>query len=149
MLKKILVATDGSKLASKAIETAVDLAKQNQAKLYILTVVPEAAYYEHYPMVFPYGPEVLKANEERAKVLLDEAKKQVAYDGNVETYYALGSAGKEIIDFSNDHDVDLIVLGNRGLGAFSRTLLGSVSNKVINHSQRSVLVVKDLEEEAQ
>ena len=45
--------------------------------------------------------------------------------------------------FAEDHNADLIIMGNRGLGAFSRTFLGSVSNKVINQSKVSVLVVKD------
>ena len=54
----------------------------------------------------------------------------------------MGSPAEEIVNVAEDRGCSLIIVGNRGLGAFSRTLLGSVSNKVINASKISVLVVK-------
>lgn len=147
MLNKILVATDGSASANSSLKKAGELAKMTQAQIYVLTVVPEVSYFEQYPTDFPYGSDLAEANESRAKLILDDAKKRLDYDGPVETFYVTGSSAKEIINFAEDKDVDLIVLGNRGLGAFSRTLLGSVSTKVINHTDRSVIVVKEDHEE--
>ena len=54
----------------------------------------------------------------------------------------MGNAAEQIVNVAEERGCSLIIVGNRGLGAFSRTLLGSVSNKVINTSKISVLVVK-------
>ena len=75
-------------------------------------------------------------------ILTDAETDLSGYPNKVETFYTSGNPGEQICKFADEKDVDFIVMGNRGLGAFSRTLLGSVSNKVINHSKKSVLVVK-------
>ena len=64
------------------------------------------------------------------------------YEFGVKTEYLLGNVAKEIVKYAEEKEVGLIVIGSRGLGAFSRTLLGSVSNKVINATMASVLVTK-------
>ncbi len=60
----------------------------------------------------------------------------------VETRYLKGDIAREILDCAKREQVDLIVMGSKNRGVFSRTLLGSVSNKVVNHSEVSVLIVK-------
>ena len=62
-------------------------------------------------------------------------------------FYTNGSPAQKIVEFADKNGIDLIVMGNRGLGAFSRTLLGSVSNKVINTAKCDVYVVKKETEE--
>lgn len=64
------------------------------------------------------------------------------YDYPHYTDYRVGDPASEIIEYAKEKRVNLIVMGNRGMGIVSRTLLGSVSNKVINNSPISVLVVK-------
>ncbi len=140
---KILVPVDGSKSSEKCIDVAREMGEKLGADLIILTVTPETSVFEQYPANFAYTLEVEKANVERAKAILKDAEnKLIDYPHNVETIYTTGSPSEQICTCSEDKDVDLIVMGNRGLGAFSRTLLGSVSNKVLNHSRKSVLVVK-------
>ena len=56
--------------------------------------------------------------------------------------YKVGDITREIVEQAEKSDVDLIVMGSRGLGMLSRTFLGSISHKVINNTDRSVLVVK-------
>ena len=58
------------------------------------------------------------------------------------TLYKVGDITREIVEQAEKNDVDLIVMGSRGLGMLSRTFLGSISHKVINNTDRSVLVVK-------
>lgn len=55
----------------------------------------------------------------------------------------VGDAAEEIIKYAEEIGSSLIVMGNRGLGTFSKALVGSVSDKVLNHSCCSVLIVKE------
>ena len=140
---KILIPIDGSKISQKAVLTAKEIGEKFNAKLIILTVIPETSIIEQYPSNFPYTLEIEKANTERAEFVLSDVEKALSdYPNEVQTIYTSGNPSQQITKFAEENDVDLIVMGNRGLGAFSRTLLGSVSNKVLNHSNVSVLIVK-------
>lgn len=140
---KILVPIDGSKISKKSVNVAKDIGKKYDAELVILTVVPETSIFEQYPSNFPYTLEIERANTDRAEMVLSDVETELAdYPNKVETFYTSGNPAQQITKFAEEHDINLIVMGNRGLGAFSRTVLGSVSNKVINSSKVSVLVVK-------
>lgn len=140
---KILVPVDGSKISNNVIRTAREFGEKFEAEILILTVIPDTSIFEQYPSNFPYTMEIEKVNTQRAETLLADIENEFnGYDNNVETFYTSGNPAAQIVKFAEEHDVDLIIMGNRGLGTFSRTLLGSVSNKVINQSERSVLVVK-------
>lgn len=140
---KILVPVDGSKSSNKSVEVAKEIGKKFEAELLIMTVVSETSIFEQYPTNFPYTLEVNKANTERAEYVLKEVEESLKdYPYKVELFHTMGSPAEEIVNVAEDRGCSLIIVGNRGLGAFSRTLLGSVSNKVINTSKISVLVVK-------
>lgn len=140
---KILVPVDGSKSSNKSVEVAKEIGKKFEAELLIMTVVSETSIFEQYPTNFPYTLEVNKANTERAEYVLKEVEESLKdYPYKVELFHTVGSPAEEIVNVAEDRGCSLIIVGNRGLGAFSRTLLGSVSNKVINASKISVLVVK-------
>ena len=140
---KILVPVDGSKSSNKSVEVAKEIGKKFEAELLIMTVVSETSIFEQYPTNFPYTLEVNKANTERAEYVLKEVEESLkGYPYKVELFHTVGSPAEEIVNVAEDRGCSLIIVGNRGLGAFSRTLLGSVSNKVINASKISDLVVK-------
>lgn len=140
---KILVPVDGSKSSNKSVEVAKEIGKKFEAELLIMTVVSETSIFEQYPTNFPYTLEVNKANTERAEYVLKEVEESLkGYPYKVELFHTVGSPAEEIVNVAEERECSLIIVGNRGLGAFSRTLLGSVSNKVINASKISVLVVK-------
>lgn len=140
---KILVPVDGSKSSNKSVEVAKEIGKKFEAELLIMTVVSETSIFEQYPTNFPYTLEVNKANTERAEYVLKEVEESLKdYPYKVELFHTVGSPAEEIVNVAEERECSLIIVGNRGLGAFSRTLLGSVSNKVINTSKISVLVVK-------
>lgn len=140
---KILVPVDGSKSSNRSVEVAKEIGKKFEAELLIMTVVSETSIFEQYPTNFPYTLEVNKANTERAEYVLKEVEESLKdYPYKVELFHTIGSPAEEIVNVAEDRGCSLIIVGNRGLGAFSRTLLGSVSNKVINASKISVLVVK-------
>jgi nucleotide-binding universal stress UspA family protein len=60
------------------------------------------------------------------------------------TRLLVGGAARRIIDYANEIDADLIVVGSRGLGPVGGTLLGSVSRKVLHDAKRPVLIVREV-----
>jgi nucleotide-binding universal stress UspA family protein len=120
--RKILVGTDGSKTAAKAVDRAVDVAKASGASLTIFTAAPAGR-----------GEKVVAAEAQR------HADSGVAIDTRVTDDEPVGA----LIDTARSGDYDLMVIGNRGMTGVTRFLrLGSVPNKVSHHLPCSLLIVK-------
>ncbi|WP_077074555.1 universal stress protein [Aedoeadaptatus urinae] len=141
MYNKILVPVDGSQDSYCALKEAELLAQAFDSKLIILTVLTDTNVIEHYPGNF-LSTDFKKAQEQRGQRILNKALETIDYKGDVETCVRVGRASEEILKCSEEKEVDLIVIGSRGLGGFSRTLLGSVSDKVLNAAKVPVLVNK-------
>ena len=144
MFSKILVPIDGSESSNRALDKAIRLGKQFNSEIYVLSVTPEINMMRFTASTSQYDATV---NQEVINVtmeILEEAKaKFFDYPFPFYSNYVVGDAAREILNFAKDQEINLIVMGNRGMGAFSRTILGSVSNKVVNSSPVSVLVVKE------
>ncbi|VEJ36328.1 Universal stress protein Rv2623/MT2698 [Aedoeadaptatus ivorii] len=141
MYEKILVPVDGSQDSYCALKEAEKLAKAFSSKLYILTVLTDINVIEQYPGNF-LTTDFKKAQSVRGEHVLDKALEYLEYDGEIDTCYRIGKAAEEIIAHADENEVDLIVIGSRGLGGFSRTLLGSVSDRALNLAKVPVLVNK-------
>lgn len=141
-MKSILVATDGSETSKKAILRTKELAEGMGAKITIINVASDLIAHP-YLMNREYG---VQTNEDLMKfgkeVLKDSVKLIEDFEGTVETVIRSGDAGREIVDEAKTGDYDLVVMGSRGLGAFSRAMLGSVSNKVLHHVDKDVLIIR-------
>ena len=147
MYKKILVATDGSDQSKNALEHAANSAQRWGALLTILSVVPPPAPMilgdVQYSRDFSYDLE--KTFTAYHLGVLNEAKKMLKSKyPSVEVNIKLkkGTVAPKILEVSENEDIDLIVIGSRGLSGLSCILLGSVSNYVVNHCKKPVLVVK-------
>jgi nucleotide-binding universal stress UspA family protein len=133
--KRILVAIDGSKNATRALESGVDLARKRNAELLIVNVVQIDKYG------YPHG----RYTEEDARQLVDRAvsfSKDNGLPAKGIVKRAILSVVETIVDCATREKVDLIVIGTRGLGGFKRLLLGSISNGVVTHAHCNVLVVR-------
>ncbi len=147
MNRKILVPIDGSEQAFKAIDVAAKLAHDGNAEVVLLNVVgreqlPDAvrrfAEVEHidgppewqYEQLVAAG--VLKAGQKRAR------SKGVQI---VDTRVRHGDPTKAIVEAASFDYVDMIVMGNRGLGSVKGLAFGSVSQKVIHLAPCSVITV--------
>jgi nucleotide-binding universal stress UspA family protein len=120
--QKILVGTDGSKTAAKAVDRAVDVAKAANARLTIFTAAPKGK-----------GDKVVAAESQRHK---DSGV-------TIDTRVADGEPVGALIDTARAGGYDLIVMGNRGMTGVTRFLrLGSVPSKVSHHLPCSLLIVK-------
>jgi nucleotide-binding universal stress UspA family protein len=143
-IETILVATDFSESADRAVQTAVEFAKKFGAKLVVLH-----AYRVEIPMASPMmaGGYVLpdgffeqlgKHAKEQVEKAADEIKKQ----GVDATGLAIEeSAAMAILDVAKERSVDLIVMGTRGLTGLKHFALGSVADRVVRSAPCPVLTI--------
>ena len=138
MIKNILVPVDGSEGADRAIEKAVMLAQICAAKLNFLYV----ANINQLAINAVLSDAILDSVTKAGNVILDRALEMVPEGVAKESFSATGSPAVVILDFAETNDIDLIVMGSRGLGVVKGVLLGSVSQYVVEQSKCPVLVVK-------
>jgi len=138
MYKRILVGYDGSKAGKKAFDNAIALAAKDKAELYVLTVVRPPEIGDDVE-----GEAVIENSRAYHAKLLTPLKRQVsAKDVKGHFEVAVGHPAEQIIFYADRHEVDLIVVGDRGRSKFVRLLLGSVSKQVVQYAGRAVLVVR-------
>lgn len=142
-MEKILVATDGSKNAKKALVKAKEMAKSLSEEITIITVVEEVTANPELTIDYsPVQEEQEKLVEIGEEILKESLKSFKDFNGEVNLKVLKGNSAEMIIREIEDNDYTMVVMGSRGLGTFSRTMLGSVSQKVLNHSNVDVLIVK-------
>ena len=147
MIKKILVATDGSNLADKSLDFALDLAKKYSAEITILTVVdlPSNSFWVQGTTFAPISSQkYLEKLEKFHKKILTEAVKKAKASTQISVTKRLldGRPAEKIIEVAKEGSFDLIVMGSRGLGGIKEFFLGSVSDRVADEASCPVLIVK-------
>jgi nucleotide-binding universal stress UspA family protein len=138
---KILLATDGSEEAELAARVAVELAKSTDSELHLVHV-KLTPLTPPYPDVLDWREDLERAERE-ARELLDEQVKMVEEAGGTVAGAHLREElpAEEIVALAEDLGVRLIVVGSRNRGLIRRALAGSVSDSVVRHAHRPVLVV--------
>lgn len=147
MYQRILVATDGSTLSTKAVESAMSLAALSGATLLALRVVPRypSAWMEGaLPMGKPQVAEVeahwLATAQNEVNAIRDEGAKQGVL---VKALVARSDLVAEaLISAAKKHRCDLIVMASHGRKGIKRLLLGSETQHVLTHSHIPVLVLR-------
>ncbi|CAD6492222.1 MAG: Universal stress protein [Candidatus Argoarchaeum ethanivorans] len=142
LYKKIIVATDGSKEAERAVKYAIELARNTEAKVYALYVV-DTAIPTTSSMSVAWGNVHEFLREEGAEATKKIAETGVKAGVEVEKKLSEGHPAEEIIKFSEELPADLIVMGSIGKSGLDRFLLGSVSDKVTRISKIPVMVVRN------
>ena len=143
---KILLATDGSDEAAMAAEAAAELSKQSGSEIHVAYVLPAPAQLiGHHLYSAEMRESLLGAAEREAETFLKDRAEQIGADGGkvADTHLRSGEPDKEILRTAESLDVGVIVIGSRGLGAVSRTLMGSVSESVVRQAHCPVFVVRD------
>ena len=147
MIKSILVATDASPAAGRALDLAIEMAVRHEAGLEIVYVIRDL----QIPASLRAMAQVMNMADARGDVMMFIAE-QVLNDarerakkggvGEVATHVGKGDPAGAIIAQAMRRKSDLIVLGTRGLSTAEGMLLGSVSRKVANLSRTNCLIVR-------
>src|SRR5690554_5332476 len=117
-MKKILVPIDGSECSKLALAKARELGMAFNSDITILTIIDSIRYLD---MDFKF--DAVRDGIDLSKQLLVNAKATFeGYPGEIETLYKTGDVAEEIIDTAEEGAFDLIIMGSRGLGVFSRTI---------------------------
>lgn len=142
MFDRILVPTDGSDAVGPAVETALDVARTYDATLHALYIVEPPSSATTAADGFTGIDNLLEVLEQEGNRATEEIAAR-ATDADVETETAVerGNPRDDILEYAADHDVDLIVMGTHGRTGVKRTLLGSVTEGVVRHSEIPVLTV--------
>ena len=141
-MKKVLLATDGSKCAEEAAWFLSHLPHAEKLDLYVLTVLQIPYNGQRY-----LSPNAVSECVDRERASAEEAYgriEQMFEGANVSIQHVSreGHRGQSIVEAASELAVDLTVVGARGRSAVRRLLLGSTSDYVATHSQNSVLVVR-------
>ena len=147
MYKKILAATDGSIHGLEAAAKAIELAKQFGTELHLLTVTRPfkvSSQLQQYLRAENLMGEPKYVLDEMTERIVGEAKELAARTElkKVKSVVLEGKPARTIVDYIRDNDIDLAVVGSRGVGEVESALLGSVSQKVSLLAGCSVLIVR-------
>ena len=146
---KIVVPVDGSENARRALDTAISLARLQGSEIVILFAIPAIIPALSSPVslnvpVIEYPTYYDDAQEAGSKIVGEAVQR--AKDESVrargEVLSGVASVVESICNAAEREDANLIIVGTRGLGGFSRLLLGSVSSGIVTHANCSVLVVR-------
>lgn len=133
-MKRILVAYDGGEPARRALDTAIELAKQFDALITVVSVVP---VHPGRSPIDPWDDQTVHAQE------LREAKQILTEHGiTAEFLEPAGVPAATIERIAAEGGFDTVVVGSRGLGAVSRFLQGSVSEHVATHADATVVITR-------
>ena len=147
MFSKILIATDASAASNRALKMAAQLAARHDAELLIVHVIRDM----QLPPDIREVPELESFNHTREDILrriaettLKGAKAIAEKAGakKIQSAIGTGDPATSVIGFGKRRNIDLIVIGTRGLGKIKGALLGSVSRKVTNNTDINCLVVR-------
>ena len=136
--KKILVPVDGSDQAYNAVREGVMLAQWSEAELIVLTVKDLVRYYG----IANYGIVETPGLDKLANDILLKVGSIIPAESKFKTQILSGSPKREIVQYAKENDIDLIVMGATGAGAFDRLLAGSKTNYVVNHAPCGVNIVQ-------
>jgi universal stress protein A len=148
MPTKILVPTDFSEYSDKALEQALDIAKQYHAKVFVFHVIYEEPLHPEPFIDIVLEQKVLEMIKDQARI---EAEKRLrgqvdkfpqAKEVEVETDIRRGITYDEILKKAKEKRIDLIVIASLGRTGIAKYLIGSVARNVLKGSECPVLLVK-------
>jgi nucleotide-binding universal stress UspA family protein len=138
----ILVPYDGSHPSARALEKAIQFVKADPAIRLTVTHVINLQPVVVADMTFAQPEGYLEEVNEQGKALLDQIKHKLEDLPHSNVIVLAGSPAEAIVDYSDNGDYDLIIMGSRGLGAIREFMVGSVSHNVLQHASIPVLIMK-------
>ena len=144
VFSRLLVAYDGSPDSQKALARAAEfIADDSDIQVHIVNVVYPPSIYLYSLYGSQLSQEVLQELDEIDQQRIIEAEELMGdYKDACRFVQLEGSARQQLIDYAEEQEIDLIIIGSRGLGAVKGMVLGSVSQHVVQNAGCDVLVIK-------
>lgn len=149
LFSKILVPIDGSDYSFKAAEYAIDISRRYQSEITLISIVASKVRYGDSSGIFgAIPPSYLKKYENEARKWFNRVLEKVKKDGleikkiKTDVITTPLSIVSTILQYAEKDDVDLIVIGTRGITGFKRMLVGSVASGVVTYAHCPVLVIR-------
>ncbi len=142
---KMLLATDGSEESALATKSAIELTNSTGSELHVVYVEPLPDFMKKNNAGTPgYDLELYEKIEEEGRETLRKLTWRVKVAGGTVTgsHLRMGAVAEEIVDLAGELEVDLIIVGSRGLRGIRRAIAGSVSESVFRHARCPVMVVR-------
>jgi nucleotide-binding universal stress UspA family protein len=148
MFRNILVSIDGSPHSDRALGEAVDIASGSNARLTIITAIPSTRSWVYTPAnaaaLEALGEDLERESHEILRAAVDRVPDSIPVTKIITHDPIRKALMRQVLDGCHD----LLVMGSRGRGAVSASLLGSVSHFVLNHCRIPVLIVHEESEAA-
>jgi nucleotide-binding universal stress UspA family protein len=141
MYDTIVVGTDGSPTAQKAVDDAASLAAALGGRLHIAMVTPSIPIVAAPDMIVASAEWTEATNQATRSALESAAAAAAAVGAEATTHQLGGDPADALLGLCEEVDADLLVVGSRGMQGARRFLLGSVSSRCVRHADRSVLIV--------
>jgi nucleotide-binding universal stress UspA family protein len=146
---KILVPVDGSEYSLRAAQYAIDISIKYRSDLILLSVVPSKIRYGDSSGIFgAVPPTYFKKYKNEAKKwfkqVIDKMKKEGLEIKKIKTDVVTTpvSIVSTILEYAENENTDLIIIGTRGVTGFKRILLGSVASGIVTYAHCPVLVIR-------
>ncbi|MBE2224603.1 MAG: universal stress protein [Anaerolineae bacterium] len=136
--KRILLPLDGSRLAERVLEPAMEMVKAIGVELFLLQVVEKGSFYG-------FGHDEAHVDEEvdaAITYLAELRERAIPPEVTVHTHAAVGSAADVIVDYAAEQAIDLILVSSRGNSGFDSWMFGSVAEKVMKGAPCAILVIR-------
>ncbi len=147
-MKKVLITIDYNPNSEKVVNKGFELAKLMNAEICLFHVLSDVRYYgmQYEPFMGYEGyafPVDFRIQEEFVKVAQDYLEKTKAHlnGNNISTHLAEGDTAKMILEYSEEWNADLIVMGTHSHGTLEKIFLGTVASSVLEHTQIPVYMV--------
>ena len=155
MYSRILVPHDGSSFAEQVLPHAIEIAKRFEAEIHLLEVIapPNPAVYSSDLEGGAGAPLAIEAIDEAQEELRNQGRERLQAIANglgeqgIRTVWTVteGDPGHEIAAYGAKNQIDLIAMASHGRTGLVRALIGSVTDSVLRHAGRPVLVIKATE----
>ncbi|MEW7277635.1 universal stress protein [Aquimarina sp. 2201CG1-2-11] len=145
MIKSILVPTDFSTQAESALKVAAQIAKKNEAKIYLLNILEMPVHLSDLMSSGSSGPgpEALFFMKQTHKKFEEVLEQEYLKDLEVIETVSFEGILDGIMDASKKNNVDMIIMGSHGSSGFEELFIGSNAEKVVRTSKQPVLVIKE------
>lgn len=141
-MKKLLIPIDGSEFSASVIKKGVEIARAFDGEIVLLNIIDYVKFDDESQNVLATSGVLEKQSEK----VLQKGKEILASLGfsSFQIFSEFGETGSAISEFAEKNNIDLIIMGSQGLnaGRIKGMFVGSVTRKVLNHTELPVLVVK-------